>query len=100
MFAAPCVFYVQNNQWAISVPLNKQTYLLGLLGLMLLLRYVQHLLLANVFDSVRDHTTSGRILIFRTQLIFPRMATTLPFLQKEMLNLSSHRLVAFQKYLI
>ncbi|OBH17834.1 pyruvate dehydrogenase (acetyl-transferring) E1 component subunit alpha [Mycolicibacter terrae] len=25
VFAAPCVFYVQNNQWAISVPLQKQT---------------------------------------------------------------------------
>lgn len=25
VFAAPCVFYVQNNQWAISVPLHKQT---------------------------------------------------------------------------
>ncbi len=25
VFAAPCVFYVQNNQWAISVPLCRQT---------------------------------------------------------------------------
>ncbi|GFG70173.1 pyruvate dehydrogenase (acetyl-transferring) E1 component subunit alpha [Mycolicibacter senuensis] len=25
VFAAPCVFYVQNNQWAISVPLRRQT---------------------------------------------------------------------------
>lgn len=25
VFAAPCVFYVQNNQWAISVPLQRQT---------------------------------------------------------------------------
>ncbi|MFL0180467.1 pyruvate dehydrogenase (acetyl-transferring) E1 component subunit alpha [Mycobacterium sp. SMC-15] len=25
VFSAPCVFYVQNNQWAISVPLSKQT---------------------------------------------------------------------------
>ncbi|MGH3562853.1 MAG: thiamine pyrophosphate-dependent enzyme, partial [Mycobacterium sp.] len=25
VFAAPCVFYVQNNQWAISVPLSHQT---------------------------------------------------------------------------
>ncbi len=25
VFAAPCVFYVQNNQWAISVPVSKQT---------------------------------------------------------------------------
>jgi 2-oxoisovalerate dehydrogenase E1 component alpha subunit len=25
VFKAPCVFYVQNNQWAISVPLQKQT---------------------------------------------------------------------------
>lgn len=25
VFAAPCVFYVQNNQWAISVPLSRQT---------------------------------------------------------------------------
>ncbi|TXI54962.1 pyruvate dehydrogenase (acetyl-transferring) E1 component subunit alpha [Mycolicibacter arupensis] len=25
VFAAPCVFYVQNNHWAISVPLHKQT---------------------------------------------------------------------------
>ncbi|KLO27796.1 pyruvate dehydrogenase [Mycolicibacter heraklionensis] len=25
VFTAPCVFYVQNNQWAISVPLKKQT---------------------------------------------------------------------------
>ncbi|MEO9018525.1 MAG: thiamine pyrophosphate-dependent enzyme, partial [Mycobacterium sp.] len=25
VFAAPCVFYVQNNQWAISVPLHRQT---------------------------------------------------------------------------
>lgn len=25
VFAAPCVFYVQNNQWAISVPVRKQT---------------------------------------------------------------------------
>lgn len=25
VFTAPCVFYVQNNQWAISVPLRKQT---------------------------------------------------------------------------
>lgn len=25
VFATPCVFYVQNNQWAISVPLRKQT---------------------------------------------------------------------------
>lgn len=25
VFGAPCVFYVQNNQWAISVPLRKQT---------------------------------------------------------------------------
>jgi 2-oxoisovalerate dehydrogenase E1 component alpha subunit len=25
VFAAPCVFYVQNNQWAISVPVHKQT---------------------------------------------------------------------------
>jgi 2-oxoisovalerate dehydrogenase E1 component alpha subunit len=25
VFKAPCVFYVQNNQWAISVPLRKQT---------------------------------------------------------------------------
>jgi 2-oxoisovalerate dehydrogenase E1 component alpha subunit len=25
VFRAPCVFYVQNNQWAISVPLAKQT---------------------------------------------------------------------------
>src|SRR6202007_2067915 len=24
-FAAPCVFYVQNNQWAISLPVRKQT---------------------------------------------------------------------------
>src|SRR5206468_12563530 len=25
VFKAPCVFYVQNNQWAISVPLHSQT---------------------------------------------------------------------------
>jgi 2-oxoisovalerate dehydrogenase E1 component subunit alpha len=25
VFKAPCVFYVQNNQWAISVPVHKQT---------------------------------------------------------------------------
>jgi pyruvate dehydrogenase E1 component alpha subunit len=25
VFAVPCVFYVQNNQWAISVPLHRQT---------------------------------------------------------------------------
>ncbi|WP_375483687.1 pyruvate dehydrogenase (acetyl-transferring) E1 component subunit alpha [uncultured Mycobacterium sp.] len=25
VFQAPCVFYVQNNQWAISVPVDKQT---------------------------------------------------------------------------
>lgn len=25
VFGAPCVFYVQNNQWAISVPLRRQT---------------------------------------------------------------------------
>ncbi len=25
VFNAPCVFYVQNNQWAISVPLSRQT---------------------------------------------------------------------------
>ncbi len=25
VFSAPCVFYVQNNQWAISVPLQSQT---------------------------------------------------------------------------
>lgn len=25
VFTAPCVFYVQNNQWAISVPVGKQT---------------------------------------------------------------------------
>ncbi|MGH3635194.1 pyruvate dehydrogenase (acetyl-transferring) E1 component subunit alpha [Mycobacterium sp.] len=25
VFTAPCVFYVQNNQWAISVPVRKQT---------------------------------------------------------------------------
>ncbi len=25
VFTAPCVFYVQNNQWAISVPIYKQT---------------------------------------------------------------------------
>jgi 2-oxoisovalerate dehydrogenase E1 component alpha subunit len=25
VFGAPCVFYVQNNQWAISVPVRKQT---------------------------------------------------------------------------
>lgn len=25
VFATPCVFYVQNNQWAISVPLQRQT---------------------------------------------------------------------------
>jgi 2-oxoisovalerate dehydrogenase E1 component alpha subunit len=25
VFAAPCVFYVQNNQWAISVPIHRQT---------------------------------------------------------------------------
>jgi len=25
VFAAPCVFYVQNNQWAISVPVHRQT---------------------------------------------------------------------------
>ncbi|MEB3032784.1 pyruvate dehydrogenase (acetyl-transferring) E1 component subunit alpha [[Mycobacterium] nativiensis] len=25
VFATPCVFYVQNNQWAISVPLRRQT---------------------------------------------------------------------------
>ena len=25
VFTAPCVFYVQNNQWAISVPVYKQT---------------------------------------------------------------------------
>ncbi len=25
VFKAPCVFYVQNNQWAISVPLQRQT---------------------------------------------------------------------------
>lgn len=25
VFTAPCVFYVQNNQWAISVPLRRQT---------------------------------------------------------------------------
>jgi pyruvate dehydrogenase E1 component alpha subunit len=25
VFATPCVFYVQNNQWAISVPVTKQT---------------------------------------------------------------------------
>jgi 2-oxoisovalerate dehydrogenase E1 component alpha subunit len=25
VFKAPCVFYVQNNQWAISVPVDKQT---------------------------------------------------------------------------
>jgi pyruvate dehydrogenase E1 component alpha subunit len=25
VFVAPCVFYVQNNQWAISVPVSKQT---------------------------------------------------------------------------
>ncbi|BBX95794.1 3-methyl-2-oxobutanoate dehydrogenase subunit alpha [Mycobacterium lacus] len=25
VFATPCVFYVQNNQWAISVPVRKQT---------------------------------------------------------------------------
>ncbi|BBX11389.1 MAG: pyruvate dehydrogenase (acetyl-transferring) E1 component subunit alpha [Mycolicibacter algericus] len=25
VFAAPCVFFVQNNQWAISVPLHRQT---------------------------------------------------------------------------
>lgn len=25
VFATPCVFYVQNNQWAISVPVDKQT---------------------------------------------------------------------------
>jgi pyruvate dehydrogenase E1 component alpha subunit len=25
VFEAPCVFYVQNNQWAISVPVDKQT---------------------------------------------------------------------------
>ncbi|MGV0624625.1 pyruvate dehydrogenase (acetyl-transferring) E1 component subunit alpha [Mycolicibacter minnesotensis] len=25
VFGAPCVFYVQNNQWAISVPLSRQT---------------------------------------------------------------------------
>jgi 2-oxoisovalerate dehydrogenase E1 component alpha subunit len=25
VFTAPCVFYVQNNQWAISVPLSSQT---------------------------------------------------------------------------
>ncbi|OBK86622.1 pyruvate dehydrogenase (acetyl-transferring) E1 component subunit alpha [Mycolicibacter sinensis] len=25
VFTAPCVFYVQNNQWAISVPLHRQT---------------------------------------------------------------------------
>jgi pyruvate dehydrogenase E1 component alpha subunit len=25
VFGAPCVFYVQNNQWAISVPVAKQT---------------------------------------------------------------------------
>lgn len=25
VFAAPCVFYVQNNQWAISVPVSRQT---------------------------------------------------------------------------
>ena len=25
VFNAPCVFYVQNNQWAISVPISKQT---------------------------------------------------------------------------
>ncbi len=25
VFSAPCVFYLQNNQWAISVPLSKQT---------------------------------------------------------------------------
>lgn len=25
VFTAPCVFYVQNNQWAISVPVSKQT---------------------------------------------------------------------------
>src|SRR5690625_838751 len=25
VFATPCVFYVQNNQWAISVPLHRQT---------------------------------------------------------------------------
>jgi 2-oxoisovalerate dehydrogenase E1 component alpha subunit len=25
VFAAPCIFFVQNNQWAISVPLERQT---------------------------------------------------------------------------
>ncbi|MBV9351072.1 MAG: pyruvate dehydrogenase (acetyl-transferring) E1 component subunit alpha, partial [Mycobacterium sp.] len=30
VFAAPCVFYVQNNQWAISVPVHEQTVALSL----------------------------------------------------------------------
>lgn len=30
VFAVPCVFYVQNNQWAISVPLRRQTAAISL----------------------------------------------------------------------
>jgi 2-oxoisovalerate dehydrogenase E1 component alpha subunit len=30
VFKAPCIFYVQNNQWAISVPVRKQTAALSI----------------------------------------------------------------------
>ncbi len=30
VFGAPCVFYVQNNQWAISVPVERQTVALSI----------------------------------------------------------------------
>jgi pyruvate dehydrogenase E1 component alpha subunit len=30
VFAAPCIFFIQNNQWAISVPLDRQTKALSI----------------------------------------------------------------------